>query len=355
MGISDRILEIATRLVETPTPTGREEALLPYLKDNLNGCGFSVEEQEVSRGGYNLLASRGESPLLILTHLDTFPAYTHPEPYKLRSEGDLLVGRGILDVKGQIAALLAAVEACDLPCKIALVADEERSGTGSEELEVEAEAAVVLEPTGLHPAPAQAGALELSVIVYGRAAHGSVPQRGENAIMKAYELIHELEGLKFLRARHPLFPEGGLITIGTIRGGFEPLVVPSFCRLELDLRLLPGVMPEQALRELRGLLSRFDAELILSDADPPMEVSQDEEIFKLLSRAIEEALGEARPPVGMPSWTDAANLVNKGIPAVVFGAGDLAAAHSDFEHVSLRELEGLARVLIRLLELYSSV
>jgi acetylornithine deacetylase/succinyl-diaminopimelate desuccinylase len=352
MGISERILEIAARLVETPTPTGREEALLPYLRGLLEGCGFSVEEQEISRGGYNLLASRGESPLLLLAHIDTFPAYTHPEPYKFRREGDLLIGRGIVDVKGQMAALISAVKACDLPCQIALVADEERSGTGSEELEVEAEAAVVLEPTKLHPAPVQAGALELAIIVYGKAAHGSVPHRGENAIMKAFKLIKALEDLPFLKTRHPLF-EGELLTVGAIRGGFEPLVVPSFCRLELDLRLLPGIMPERALRELRELLGRFDAELILSEADPPIEVSQDEQIFKLLSRAIEEALGEARPPVGMPSWTDAANLVDKGIPAVVFGAGDLAAAHSDFEHVSLEELERLTRVLIRLLELYS--
>lgn len=264
-----------------------------------------------------------------------------------------MIARGVLDVKGQIAALLAAVERCEHPVRIALVVDEERFGTGSRELAVDpsVRGAVVLEPTNLHPAPAQAGAVDFTAIVYGRAAHGSVPQRGESAILKAFELIRAIEALPFMRAKHPLFPDGPRVTVGTIQGGFEPMVVPNTCRLEADVRFLPGVELEAALQELTHCLRSFGTEFILGDADPPFEISREEPIYRLMTRAVEDALGGGRPPVGMPSWTDAANLVQKGIPTVVFGAGDLAVAHSDREAVSLSGLEALARVLSRLMEL----
>jgi acetylornithine deacetylase/succinyl-diaminopimelate desuccinylase-like protein len=328
-----------------------EEALHPLLIEALEGCGFSVELQRTGVGRRNLLAKRGESPLLIATHLDTFPAYTHPEPYRLRVEGEELIARGALDVKGQIAALLAAVESCDHPVQVALVVDEERFGTGSRELALDpyVRGAVVLEPTDLHPAPAQAGAVDFTAIVYGKAAHGSLPQRGESAILKAFQLIQAIEALPFMRMRHPLFPDGPRVTVGTIQGGFEPMVVPNTCRLEADVRFLPGVELEAALQELTGCLQAFGTEFILGDADPPFEIPREEPIYRLLARAVEGVLGERRPPVGMPSWTDAANLVQKGIPTVVFGAGDLAVAHSDREAVSLSDLERLARVLIRLM------
>ncbi len=352
--LGGRIVELAEELVETPTPTGREEDLHPFLKSVLEGCGFDVELQRVGPRGHNLVARRGDTPLLIATHVDTFPAYTHPEPYTLRREVDLLIGRGVVDVKGQIAALLAAVEARpDLPAQIALVVDEERYGTGSRELEIPegVRAAVVLEPTDLHPAPAQAGAVDFVAIVYGRAAHGSVPHRGENALLKAYELIRALEELPFLKHKHPLFPEQPRLTVGVVQGGFEPMVVPNACRFEADVRILPGVDFEDALHQLMDCFARFGAEFVLGDAEPPFELAPDEPVLRALSQAIEEALGEPRPAVGMPSWTDAANLVRKGVPTVVFGAGDLAVAHSDFEHVRLSDLVALARVLTRLLEI----
>ncbi len=350
--MKERILALTRALVEIPTPTGREEALHPLLIEVLEGCGFSVELQRTSVGRRNLLARRGESPLLLVTHLDTFPAYTHPEPYRLRVEGEELIARGALDVKGQIAALLAAVESCEHPVQIALVVDEERFGTGSRELTVDSRirGAVVLEPTDLHPAPAQAGAVDFTAILYGKAAHGSLPQRGESAILKAFELIRAIEALPFLRARHPLFPDGPRVTVGTIQGGFEPMVVPNTCRLEADVRFLPGVELEAALEELTRCLQSFGTEFILGDADPPFEISPEEPVYRLLAQAAGDALGEERRPVGMPSWTDAANLVQKGIPTVVFGAGDLARAHSDREAVSLGDLERLAQILIRLME-----
>ncbi|MFA0742383.1 MAG: hypothetical protein DFNUSKGM_002506, partial [Candidatus Fervidibacter sacchari] len=118
------LLELVRILVETPTPTGNEKALFPFLTDYLQSHGFTVSEQEVTErhpltppGEYsNLIAKRGESRLLISAHLDTFPAYSHPQPYTLRQEGDKLIGRGVVDIKGQIAALLLAVSQTSSPC-----------------------------------------------------------------------------------------------------------------------------------------------------------------------------------------------------------------------------------------------
>jgi len=132
-----QLRELVRVLVETPTPTGSEQALFPFLMDYLQAHEFTVTEQEVTErhpltppGEYrNLLARRGESRLLISAHLDTFPAYTHPQPYTLREEDDRLIARGVVDIKGQIAALLFAIAQTDAPCQIAFVCDEERGGT----------------------------------------------------------------------------------------------------------------------------------------------------------------------------------------------------------------------------------
>ena len=121
-----RVRELAAILVQTPTPSGNEAALYPFLTGVLQACGFRVERQMTSLGRENLVARRGQSTLLFSAHVDTYPAYTHPEPYRLRQENDRPIGRGVADCKGQIAALLCAVELVEAPCQIAFGVDEER-------------------------------------------------------------------------------------------------------------------------------------------------------------------------------------------------------------------------------------
>ncbi len=349
-----RVRELAAVLVQTPTPSGSEDALYPFLTGVLQACGFCVERQRTSLGRENLLARRGRSGLLFSAHVDTYPAYTHPDPYRLRQEDERLIGRGIADCKGQIAALLSAVELVDAPCQIAFVVDEERTALGSREVAVDAEGVIVLEPTELRPVVAHAGAIEVEITTYGRAAHGSTPQWGENAILKALRLIEEITRLPFLAQSHPLFPPAPWVTVGKIEGGFDTMVVPNRCVFQMDIRLLPGTSVEAACAELFGLMAQQGAEMKILDVSKPSEIDAGHPLVRALVSAHEAVTGERPTPCGYYSFTDATHYLERGLPAIVYGAGSLGVAHSDHEWVSLAELEIVARVLAHVITHWSS-
>ncbi len=357
-----QLRELVRVLVETPTPTGSEQALFPFLMDYLQAHEFTVTEQEVTErhpltppGEYrNLLARRGESRLLISAHLDTFPAYTHPQPYTLREEDDRLIARGVVDIKGQIAALLFAIAQTDAPCQIAFVCDEERGGTGSRFLQFDADAVVVLEPTDLKPVVAHAGAVEATALFFGRAAHGSMPHWGDSALEKAIAFADALKTHPLIAdQRHPLFERAPFITLGKLESGSEAMVVPNKAVLNFDIRVLPGYSAKAVAKLVQDLGTRFKAEVRIDDVSEPVVLDEGTEVVKLVKEAATRVLGETPPAIGYWSWTDAVNYLERGIPAVVFGAGSLGVAHSDEEWVRLSDLMTLAQILTCLLELNS--
>ncbi|HID05845.1 MAG TPA: M20 family peptidase [Armatimonadetes bacterium] len=350
--IGERIVSILDELIATPTPTGQEEELLPYLSNALNERRFDVHEQRISIGRRNLIGKRAEGSLLLRAHMDTFPAYTHPLPYRLRRFGDDLIGRGVVDCKGLIAALLVAVELSDAPCQIAFVSDEERGGLGSKELELDEsiKAALVLEPTDAHLIIAHAGSLEFEVTMFGRAAHGAMPQEGENAIENAWALIERLKQLPFVHRTHPLFQNVPLFTLGVMHGGYEPMVVPNRCTFQVDMRVLPGDDLDEALAQVRHLVVQAGGELTILDVTPPVVFNGDERIIKIVAHAHEAIWGAQAQCIGYHSWTDAVNLIQRGIPAIVYGAGHLGDAHSDQEKVKLSDLVKVCKVYQLVLE-----
>lgn len=357
-----QLRELVRVLVETPTPTGSEQALFPFLTDYLQAHEFTVTEQEVTErhpltppGEYrNLLARRGESRLLISAHLDTFPAYTHPQPYTLREEDDRLIARGVVDIKGQIAALLFAIAQTDAPCQIAFVCDEERGGTGSRSLQFDADAVVVLEPTELKPVVAHAGAVEATALFFGRAAHGSMPHWGDSALEKAIAFADALKTHPLIAdQRHPLFERAPFITLGKLESGSEAMVVPNKAVLNFDIRVLPGYSAKAVAKFVQDLGTRFKAEVRIDDVSEPVVLDEGTKVVKLVKEAATRVLGETPPAIGYWSWTDAVNYLERGIPAVVFGAGSLGVAHSDEEWVRMSDLMTLAQILTCLLQLSS--
>ncbi len=359
MTAEQHLRELVRVLVETPTPTGNEQVLFPLLKDYLQQHGFEVWEQEVTErhpltppGDYaNLLAKRGESRLLISAHLDTFPAYSHPQPYTLREEGNRLIGRGVVDVKGQIAALLWAIGQTNAPCQLAFVCDEERGGTGSRCLPVTADAVMVLEPTELKPVVAHAGAVEVTALFFGKSAHGSLPHWGDSALEKAIAFTDALKAHPLVAdQRHPLFERAPLVTIGKLEAGNEAMVVPNKAIVNLDIRVLPGYSAQAVAQLVQEIGARFKAEVRLDDVAEPTTLPEDAPIVQAVKRAAAKVLGQEPPAIGYFSWTDAVNFLERGIPAVVFGAGHLGVAHSDEEWVLMDDLLALGRILTVLLE-----
>ncbi|MFO8033987.1 MAG: M20/M25/M40 family metallo-hydrolase [Candidatus Bipolaricaulota bacterium] len=287
---------------------------------------------------------------MFLAHLDVFPAYEHPEAFTPRLQGTELIGRGAVDTKGQIAALLVALFATRGPAEVALVVDEEHLGRGSESLQVRPETpgAVVLEPTGLRIAPAEAGSIGLAVLATGTPAHGTMPWRGRSAIEHGFSLYRKLRRLPFMKHHHTLFDRGAWVNLGRIHGGYDTMVVPNRCELDMDIGFAPGLTAAAVEEVVREALSKAEA-VQITDIWEPWETDPGAEIIESLAHALRAVLGEQPKQWGMPSWTDGAHLVQKGVPTVIFGAGDLAVAHTWRESLPLSELHVMSKVLSRLI------
>lgn len=330
-------------LMARPSPTGREGEVQRFLVEALRGMGFDVILEPVLPGRPNLYAVRGRPGYLLATHVDTVPAWGC-EGFTV--EDGTAYGRGVADPKGQIAALLTALEGTEAPAFVALFVDEEKGGKGSEAFRdpwgMDLKGAVVLEPTELRICNLQFGSVEFEAEVGGEEMHGATYDGDKNAILRCSKLIQDLCELPFLG--------GSGITVGRIEGGRDPQVIPDSCKFTADIPVPPGVKVEEALDEVLATLDRYGAEYTLLSVDEPTETSPDSQVAQDLLRAATETL---KRPVSfgvMSAWTDAANLSKKGMPTVVFGAGSLALCHTKRENIRLRELSALSEILIRFLE-----
>jgi len=344
------LAEMALEIMRPHTTSGREWLIEDFLVERLKEAGLEVKLQEVPGVGDNIIAQRGEGGFLIVTHTDVYP-YLTPEIQEPRVEDGVLFGRGAVDTKGQIAALLLALKESKGPVSVALVVDEELEGRGSRLLEVPpgCRGAVVLEPTELAICTAEAGTLEVRVVTRGREAHGSTPWAGDNAVEKAIRLYNKLLGASFLKHHHPLFPRGAWVNIGRIEGGHDAMVVPSACSMHLEIGFAPGLSAGAVEDEVEEILAEAETMEVL-DFSPPWETPPDAAVIPALEEAFRRATGREARRAGMPSWTDGANLHKKGLPTVVFGAGKLEVAHTPWESIPLAELGELALVLRALID-----
>ena len=343
----ERIGSLLEELIAIPSPTGMEGEIIAFLRERLSALGFSCEEEE-AEGVTNLIARKGTPRLLVATHLDTVPPWGHPHAFEPRREGGKVWGRGAVDAKGQIAALLWALEVEVEDALLCFFSDEEGEGRGSRSFTppegiVEG---VVLEPTGLRLGVAQAGSIEIEVEVKGRASHGAVPQEGENALEIFFSFYERLKRLRFLSRSHPLFPPPR-VTLGYLRGGIDPQVTPERCEAKLDIPLLPGVEVDEALKELEALFDSFPLQWHIREVDRPW--TEEGEVIFRVAEAFRRALAEEPQRCGFPAWTDASSLRRKGIRCAILGAGELALAHTPYEAVSIDELFKLGLVLRELL------
>lgn len=302
----------------------------------------------------------GGRSLLLCGHLDTVGVAGMADPHVPRIDGDWLYGRGSYDMKsGLAAALVAARDAARLRLAgdviVAAVADEEDASAGIEEVlrSVRADAAVVTEPTELEVVIAHKGFVWNEIEVTGRAAHGSRPQFGVDAVVKTGPVLVELGRLdEALAARtHPLLGRGS-VHASTIEGGTEPSSYPARCVVRIERRTLPGETIEDVERELDELLDRCratDPGLVAERrtllARGPLEVDAGHEIVETVRAAVREVTG-AEPPLGGASyWADSGLIAAAGIPTVLFGPGG-EGAHAVEERVSLRDTEIVARALV---------
>ena len=344
-----RLIEMLEKLISIRSVTGEEDRLVDFLEKHLLEIGLNVGREDID-SRYNLFAYRGKARYLIATHVDTVPPWGFRRAFKPRFGGERIFGRGAIDTKGQIASLLVALENTDASCAIALFVDEERDAKGSDRFTPrwKFDGALVLEPTNFAICTRQAGSIEIRLETRGRSSHGATPLAGKNAIDVFIEIYLALKSMEHIKNRPKDFKESG-VTLGWIRGGRDCQVVPDRCVGEIDIPIFPGDDISAIKDQVDEILARYGAGAQVKIFDQPVEISRDENVVKLLERAM-RGIRRIRYS-GMPAWTDAANLIEKGIPSVVFGAGELSLAHTEREGIAVEDLLDLCRILKRFIEL----
>ena len=362
-----RLLVAIPSVNPTLAPGGAGEgAMARFCAELLESWGLEVSVHEVAPGRCNVVATlTGSGPTLLLNgHLDTVGVDGMTvAPFQGALEGDRVVGRGACDMKGGVAALMSAAHrlaAMDHRPNlvVALTADEEHASIGMDHLVrsgVEADLAVVCEPTSLKVMPAHKGFVWVQADFAGRAAHGSRPDEGVDAIRHAALYVAALDGLAqelASRPPHALLGHGSLHA-GTITGGTAESVYPHECRVLLERRTMPGETGAAVLAEFQTVLDELSATepelratLEVTLERPGTEVSTDALLVSGLLHA-SGAVGAPSELEGMTAWVDAAFLNEAGIPAVCYGPGSIAQAHSADEWVPVDEIRMCAEALVR--------
>ena len=364
-------IDLIARLVEIDSvnpalvPGGAgEAAIAAFLLEWAAANGLVAEALEATPGRPSVVIrarGRGDGGTLLLCgHTDTVNVEGMEAPFELKVEGDRLYGRGAYDMKaGLAAALVACREASTLDLAgdvvVAAVADEEHSSIGVQEIleTVQADVAIVTEPTEMALVIAHRGFVWSEVEVTGRAAHGSRPHLGVDAIVKTGPILTALGRLddELHARRHPLLDRGS-VHASVIAGGEELSSYPGRCVVGIERRTLPGESAADVEAELERLLDACRAEdeaLVASRRTllvrEPFEMAPDSPVVTLVAGAVAETLGA--PPVveGASYWADAAFIAAAGIPTVIYGPSG-EGAHALEEWVSLSDTEDVTRMLL---------
>jgi succinyl-diaminopimelate desuccinylase len=350
----------------TAVPYG-EARVADYVEKYLKRYGLRTRRQQVSQGRENVLGfvpGAGASPLLLEAHMDTVGVEGMDRPFEPLVEGGRVYGRGACDTKGALAAMMFALgkvveEGVPLArgCVLAATADEEFDMAGAQLLvdaQLDLAGAIVGEPTGLQIVPAHDGQTYFRICARGKAAHTSTPHNGVNAIYVINDVIDVLrrEAKTAYRDReHPLCGAPQL-TVSIIHGGVSEHVVPDYCEIALDCRVIPGETCQGIWEEIRswledGLDSEAFGRIELGapyKAQPALETPSEHPLVQGLEAAAREVLGSAEI-AGVPYNTDASHYGAAGIPCVVFGPGDIAQAHSTDEYVDIEQLVAASRII----------
>ncbi len=281
-------------------------------------------------------------------HLDVVPG--RPEQFEPLIDGDRLYGRGAYDMKGGLAAMMCALRDATEQDKVRVrflcAPDEE-----SEEIEDRStdemvrdgfvgQFAITGEPTDLHVGVQAKGVLAVRVLVHGRAAHGSTPWLGDNAVLKAVDVFRRIETLPFSRESSEMFDRPS-INLGRIAGGDALNKVPDACTMDVDIRYLPGQDPAEIMRQI-DLIQDIDVRRTFHRA--PAYVSRRNGYVRALCAAVRRHTHGESMSVGRDGASDAISFLEAGVPAVEFGPVG-GGHHGPEEWVSISSLSTYRRAL----------
>src|SRR5512138_3682593 len=342
-----------------------EAEIASYIAAWLERANLEVELQESVSGRPNVVGiahgTGGGQTLLFNGHMDTVGVAGMSDAHQPRIQGGRLYGRGAYDMKGGLAACMLAIAEAkkqNLRGNVIFtgVVDEEYASAGTLDLakRFHADAAIVAEFTELQLILAHRGFVWLEVETIGKAAHGSRPDLGVDAIVKMGKVLTEMEKLDQRLRSHPAHPllGSGSLHGSLIQGGRELSTYPERCILSVERRTLPGETPEfveaeflQIVRDIQRSDPAFQAAVRRGIDRAPLETSEAADIVRALQAASAEVLSRPLPIAGVPFWTDAALLSAAGIPSVLFGPSG-AGAHAVEEWVDLSSVSTCAEIYL---------
>ncbi len=311
------IFDLTAALIQIPSPTGEEQAVVAFLHDYLETAGFEVQLQEVTRGRANIFARVGEPLVVMSTHTDTVLPLL---PF--HQDEAFMYGRGACDAKGILAAQVKAAERLRLAgvrnFGLLFVVGEEHGSEGATAANTIPNQCRFLingEPTENKLALGSKGALRAEIVAHGRAAHSAYPHQGESAIVKLLEVLSDIRALAL--PAHPVLGET-TCNIGTIAGGGQANVIPDFAKAELMFRTVTaaGVIKDTLAQTVRGRAEihyQFACEPVMMAELPGFETT-------IVAFTTDIPL--------LPQW---------GRP-LLFGPGSILDAHTPHERIAKSEL-----------------
>jgi acetylornithine deacetylase len=377
MGLTHDLQELVCELVaiESVNPDlvaagSGESKIAAFVAEWLGAEGLAVQVAEPVPGRTSVIGvlagSGGGASLMLNAHMDTVGAGGMKDPFIPVVRNGRVYGRGAYDMKGSLAAIMiAAREARKLKLHgdliVAAVADEEVASVGTAAVleRIEADAAIMTEPTEMRLCLAHKGFAWLEVETRGVAAHGSRPDLGIDAVAHMGRiLIGVLELDQRLRAgRGHLLLGTGTLHASLIEGGQELSTYPARCLVKLERRTLPGEDGAKALQEIDDVIASARAEDPALEASarlllerPPSQLGADSFVTEAVEKAATEVLGREPEVIGVAFWMDMALSNAVGIPTVAFGPSG-EGAHADVEWVDLESLQTCVQVYLRAIEL----
>jgi acetylornithine deacetylase len=360
-------------LISRPSVSSANPALdtsnvpvIDYLAQCFEDLGFRTEQiaspgtSALTAGNAkrNLLATRGEGPggLVLAGHTDTVPldeALWSVNPFRLTEKDGRLYGLGSTDMKSFFPLIMEALKSFEgvtfrQPLIVLATADEETSMQGARTLaelgRPKARCAVIGEPTGMRPIYAHKGIMMESIDLLGRSGHSSNPDLGRNALDAMHEVISELilfrQSLQ-QRYHSPLFSiPRPTLNLGCIHGGDNPNRICGQCRLEFDLRLLPGMeiaaMREEILQRVLPIAERHDVKATIKPLFAGLPAFYTDPANELVKTA-ERLTGNSAASVAF--GTEAPLLQRLGMDTIILGPGDIDQAHQPDEYLALDRLQ----------------
>jgi acetylornithine deacetylase/succinyl-diaminopimelate desuccinylase family protein len=371
-------LTILKKLISFNTENlpGDEYQVVAYLSELFSKHNITFKKYTKEKGRENIVAEigSGKPRLLVACHADTVPAGEgwDSDPFVATVKNGRVYGRGVVDDKGPLAALVKAaisIKNDEKKLKGTLVvgcfADEEKgSDLGLKWLvnsgKVKADFAIMPDIGDNMKSidVAEKGVLQLGLVSKGKVAHGSWPKDGVNAITNLMEVLTVVKDYTFSQKKHSLLSKCTL-NIGQIEGGNAPNMVPSSCVAVLDIRYLPSQTPAGIIEEVEKIISQvknksLNVKVEVINQLEATELNGNNTLISTIQKVVKKELGFKPKCIGLNGATDAKAFILKGIPAVGWSCGDHDQMHVPNESISVKELEQFSHVLEKVVKEFLS-